>query len=85
MFLAYDNRYGIFWAIPHDLTSKTRVHPDNRGHVEAGWAGMELKWYGPVAFHPDMIDGIPDVAAAKPFKVEGTVVHDLIGDGQGAV
>lgn len=84
MFLVFDARYGVFWAVRSDLSGKAMIHPDSLPTVNAGWAAAGVKSYGPCAFNNDMLDRIPTAGGATPITVEGVVPVDLVGDGQGA-
>lgn len=83
MFLVFDGRYGVFWAIPSNLTTKAMIHPNDRGAVAQGWEAQGVKWLGPMAFSADTLDRIPDVSAQEVITVSGTVVTDMVGDDKG--
>lgn len=83
MFLIYDQRYGVFWAITADFTSKSMIHPNDREVVEAGWAAAGVKYGGVRVMTTDTIDRIPDVSSRPVIRIEGPQQVDVIGDGLG--
>lgn len=82
MFLPYDPRFGVYWAVKADLTSKTMVSAADIPVIENLWANSDIK-YTKNGLSAATIDAVPTAGNPTLTRVEGTVNADVVGDGVG--
>lgn len=69
MFIIQDHRYGSFWVIPADMTSKVFLHPDDRSAVINAYKEIGVK-VAAFDMSADTIDRIPDPAGHVNVRVD---------------